>query len=296
MINFKILFNDKEIDLNIKRNNNILYQNKKPILELYSYFDEVINEKNDDINISFDYKKITSSNCILINLMDVDSIINNGKFKKGSILWEYINSLIENIDENNISDLNTYLESFFSKVKEASIVEYNSFFDIDVVKLYNNFINIKPQIDTCVLYNKLLEMLDVLIKKKLNKTFIIFIDNNINVNIIKDYENIYLFDISKNKNSDKYNLICIDELKEINFDILLNTLEDHWPIECDKKSIMEYLNNYFNTYLNNEKVVVNNDNDLIIALLLNKIYELNQEIICDLSHISKVVQSFYSKF
>ena len=72
----------------IKRNNNIIYKDKIKILEFYNILQQGIN-KNKDVFIS--NNKINNKEYALINLMDITSIIENFKYNKGSLLYEYIN-------------------------------------------------------------------------------------------------------------------------------------------------------------------------------------------------------------
>ena len=71
----------------IQKNNNIIYKDKMKILEFYSVLQEGIN-KNKDVFIS--NNKLNNKEYALINLMDITSIIENFKYNKGSLLYEYI--------------------------------------------------------------------------------------------------------------------------------------------------------------------------------------------------------------
>ena len=80
----------------IQKNNNIIYKDKIKILEFYNILQQGIN-KNKDVFIS--NNKINNKEYALINLMDITSIIENIKYNKGSLLYEYINLIVNNKEE-----------------------------------------------------------------------------------------------------------------------------------------------------------------------------------------------------
>ncbi|HHW68736.1 MAG TPA: hypothetical protein GX747_00130, partial [Tenericutes bacterium] len=93
MINLLVKNNLIITDVQILKENNVIYNNKKQILNFYRYFDEAINEKNDTIVIKIGEKKVTSKDYILINLLDLQSVLDSIKYKRGNIIYDYINIL-----------------------------------------------------------------------------------------------------------------------------------------------------------------------------------------------------------
>ena len=126
MKELKFEINNHINNILIQKNNNIIYKDKMKILEFYSVLQEGIN-KNKDVFIS--NNKLNNKEYFLINLMDITSIIENIKYNKGSLLYEYINLIVNNKEE--------YLNKIENIVD--NLMQYiNSSVDFDISWEFNN--------------------------------------------------------------------------------------------------------------------------------------------------------------
>lgn len=71
-------------------------------------FDEVLNDKEVTIKIAIGNQNITTKNYVLVNLLDIEAIINQFKYKKGSLIYEYVNIILENVDINIVDEINDF--------------------------------------------------------------------------------------------------------------------------------------------------------------------------------------------
>ena len=251
--------------------NNLICEKYTDILNLYKYFDECINEKNKDLNIKIGDKNINNKDYILYNFMDIQTILESIKYKKNSLLFDYLNSyLLDNITD--IDDLNEYVKKYFLKYLKNCNIDLNVNSIDNTLKIFSNCLEIIPNVDNPI--EKINYMLKYIINNNLNKTVIIF------------------FDISKKININDNNILITDNFyKNLDFQIILEYLEINWPIQFNKESTLYWLKYYFINCFSLSKIKITNDELLIIAFLLKKMYKLNQNIYYS-NKINDIIKSF----
>lgn len=269
----ELIINNESILIDLY--NNLIYEKYTDILNLYKYFDECINEKNKDLNVKIGDKNINNKDYILYNFMDVQTILESIKYKKNSLLFDYLNSyLLDNITD--IDDLNEYVKKYFLKYLKNCNIDLNVNSIDNTLKIFSNCLEIIPNINNYI--EKINYMLKYIISNNLNKTVIIFLNSD-NFYIPCNFENIIFFDISKKININNNNILITDNFyKNLDFQIILEYLEKNWPIQFNKESTLYWLKYYFINCFSLSKIKITNDELLIIAFLLKKMYKLNQTI------------------
>ncbi|HHX93774.1 MAG TPA: hypothetical protein GX690_01575, partial [Tenericutes bacterium] len=142
----------------ISKYNNIIIRNPKQVLEFYQVFDEVLNDKEVTIKIAIGNQNITTKNYVLVNLLDIEAIINQFKYKKGSLIYEYVNIILENVDINIVDEINDFLEQKFNKIANEFNFNYYLSLETDLIKLFNNQVEFKPLINVSE-YDSIVEYL-----------------------------------------------------------------------------------------------------------------------------------------
>lgn len=283
----------KELVLNnenilITSYNNLIYENYIDILNFYRFFDECINEKNKDLNVKIGDKIINNKDYILYNLMDIQTILESIKYKKNSLLSDYLNLyLLDNITD--IADLSEYLKTYFSNYLKKCNINMNINSSENILKIFSNCLEIIPIIDNPI--EKISYMLEYIINNNLNKTIIIFFNSN-NFLINNKFKNVIFFDINKNIEMNNNNIFITNNFyKNLDFEIILDYLEKNWPINFKKESILHWLKFYFTNCISLSKIKITNETLLIIAFLLKKMYKLNQTIFYP-NEINDIIKSF----
>ena len=132
------------------------------------------------------------------------------------------------------------------------------------------------------------------IKLDETKTYIIFYDSDFIPINSKEYEynNVYLFDISKSNKLKKYNISLINEVNDFNYIILLEEIEKNWPVLFDKNKVINVLNHYYHIYVSNINYYTYNVDEIILNKVLNIIYKNNRIIDYDVSKIDNNIINF----
>ena len=213
MKELKFEINNHINNILIQKNNNIIYKDKMKILEFYSVLQEGIN-KNKDVFIS--NNKLNNKEYFLINLMDITSIIENIKYNKGSLLYEYINLIVNNKEEylNKIENIVDNLMQYINSSVDFDISwEFNNSLSKILTSLTDINVNIKIKELNTIVNN----LLDCVVKYNSNKIYIIFIDKGL-ININLNNDNLYIFNINSNvENINDYNLLFLDNYYEFNY-------------------------------------------------------------------------------
>jgi hypothetical protein len=292
----EIITREENIDLNIRNYNNILCSDSSKIIEFYKKFDDIINEKEQSVTIRIGEKKISSKDFILINLMDIQEIIDSIKYKKSSILYEYINFKLENIAPDYQIDINNYLEQTFMKIMKDLPFESNISFDESISKVFSNLANFHPIINVEDINEKINMMLNELVANKLDKIFIIFVNSEYFQLSNENLHNTYIFDISKKNSILNYNLIFMSDFQNFYMENLLNLIMINWPIQYDSLEVEIALDEYFKNYLDVNNIITENQNIAIISKILNKTYSFNKKITLINPNKNVIVQSFLDSF
>ena len=283
----------KELILNnesllIDSYNNLIYEKYINILNLYKQFDDCINEKNKDVTIKIGDKTINNKDYILYNFMDIQTILESIKYKKNSLLYDYINSyLLTNID--NFEELSEYIKKYFLNYLQNCNIDININSTDNILKIFSNCLDINSIINNPI--EKINFMLEYVINNNLNKTIIIFLNSD-NFTLKCNNENVICFDTSKNIETKNNNILITNKFyKNLDFEIILEYLEKNWPIQFYKETVFYWVKYYFKNciFLDNIKIV--NQELLIVAFLLKKMYKMNQNIYYA-NEISDIIKSF----
>lgn len=296
MINL-VIKNDGVInDMLFSKENNIIYRNLNQVLTLYRNFDEVINEKNENIIIKIGEKRVTSREYILINLIDFQTILDSVKYKRGNILYEYISILFENLDFGVQIETNLFLEKIFGVIQKEFCFNSHISFEDNLFKIFNSCADFKPIINDSEIVLKIQEILDYIIKIKMDKKFIIFINSEyLKIDINKN-DNIFILDINSDKPMNQYNIIFLNEIQNFDINILLDNIKLNWPINYIDSEVEQSLGKYFKFYYNKEIVDDKDEKVLIIAKMINKMYDFNQKIVYSDNCSNNIIKSFLDNF
>lgn len=283
----------KELMLNneiilIDSYNNLICEKYINILNLYKYFDECINEKNKEINIKIGDKNINNKDYILYNFMDIQTILESIKYKKNSLLFDYINSyLLNNI--NSINELNEYIKKYFLNYLQDCNIDIDLYPVDNILKIFSNCLEISTIIDKPL--EKINYMLEYIINNNVNKTIIIFLNSD-NLPIKYNYENVICFNLSKNIEIKHNNILLTNKsCKNLDIEIILEYLEKNWPIQFNRQSVLYWLRYYFDNCIFLDKVKITNEELLIVAFLFKKMYHIEQNIYYS-NEINDIIKSF----
>lgn len=296
MIEMTINKENYEQSFYISKYNNIIIRNPKQVLEFYQVFDEVLNDKEVTIKIAIGNQNITTKNYVLVNLLDIEAIINQFKYKKGSLIYEYVNIILENVDINIVDEINDFLEQKFNKIANEFNFNYYLSLETDLIKLFNNQVEFKPLINVSE-YDSIVEyLIKFIAKTNLNKKIIIFINSNLLKINFNDCDNLFVFDFSNSKDVTEYNLIITDEITNFDYNILLNQIKINWPTNYVDQEIFNSLNFYMKYFYSKDKIKTNDVNIIIISKIINKFYDFNQLLEYDTKIINNVIKSFLDNF
>ena len=291
MINLQITNGDFDIFESILKYNYLLVLNEKKLFQFYFSFYTLLTEKNNNITIKIGNKKLDYKNAILFSFCDFNEIIYNLTFKKGSLIYEYLESNIYDLnllDEDIINyDLNNVIEVLIKKMS----LDINYDLNIDLEKLIMTFtsFNFNYEIDNLSkIFNKILYNF---IKKNSNKTVIIFYDSNLFTFNFNEFDNCYVFDIGNN-DLNLNNLIIDDKIRTFSISKIIENLEKRWPIEFYKEDCINYIKNYFITKKNKNELYAYNEQEYLAYILMNKLSNTNIDINKKNFHIRDNIKSF----
>lgn len=270
MKELKFEINNHINNILIQKNNNIIYKDKMKILEFYSVLQEGIN-KNKDVFIS--NNKLNNKEYFLINLMDITSIIENIKYNKGSLLYEYINLIVNNKEEylNKIENIVDNLMQYINSSVDFDISwEFNNSLSKILTSLTDINVNIKIKELNTIVNN----LLDCVVKYNSNKIYIIFIDKGL-ININLNNDNLYIFNINSNvENINDYNLLFLDNYYEFNLNVLLDNIKLNWNKEYNDNYILDLLKDFINIYLKYDNIFISNNDIKQLKNIFYKLYNI----------------------
>lgn len=292
MIKLKIRNEYDELFLRIRKDNHILVENELGYRDLYLKFYQLIKEKQDNLVGYFDDKLITSKDFILIDLMDLEELLAMIQYKKGSLLFDYVNrELLEKVvvfDNDFYNQVSILVEDVFDSLGVSYQLEDNNLKLIQ--SLLQVSIDVKNIPSLLQIINKLL--LKILSSSDNSKKYIIFYNSSV-LNIdFSNYECCYSFDVNKNLNISKYNLLSTNQVLEFHLDVVQQQVKLLWPTHYTIEMIFFYLERYFKYYLGFEKVELTEQNEIIMASIIKKLFGFNQMIIYDSSFIEHNIKSF----
>lgn len=254
----------------IKKNNNIIYKDKIKILEFYNILQQGIN-KNKDVFIS--NNKINNKEYSLINLMDITSIIENFKYNKGSLLYEYINLIVNNKEEylDKIEDI---VDSLMQDIKDNVDLSISWEFNSSLFKTLSSLVDIDININIKELTVVINEILDYIMKYNSNKIYIIFIDKSL-ININFNNDNLYIFNVNNNiEDLNDYNLLFLDYYYDFNLNVLLENIKLNWNKEYNDDYILNLLKDFINIYLKYDNIFISNNDIKQLKNIFYKLYNI----------------------
>lgn len=254
----------------IKKNNNIIYKDKIKILEFYNILQQGIN-KNKDVFIS--NNKINNKEYSLINLMDITSIIENFKYNKGSLLYEYINLIVNNKEEylDKIEDI---VDGLMQDIKDNVDLSISWEFNSSLFKTLSSLVDIDININIKELTVVINEILDYIMKYNSNKIYIIFIDKSL-ININFNNDNLYIFNVNNNiEDLNDYNLLFLDYYYDFNLNVLLENIKLNWNKEYNDDYILNLLKDFINIYLKYDNIFISNNDIKQLKNIFYKLYNI----------------------
>lgn len=294
-MNLKIQNEAEEYLITIIKDNSVFNLDKKEMFKFYYQFYQCIERKNKNIKIAIGEKTIDFKNTILFSFLDYKEIMESLKFKKGNLFYEYLISCLEDLnlleEESIFYDIVTIVKEI---IKKANLpISYD--IEEDLEKLIFNFVDFNLEVDM----NKISEIINCLlenfISKNRNKTFIIFYNSEL-ISLNLDYFDFcYSFDVSDQKNIEDYNLICEDEVKKFDKEMLIEKLESIWPVEFDKEKIIVYTKKYFIYKKYNLPFIAYEEFEYLTYIILSKIYEDKIDISINNFVIRNNIKSFLTK-
>lgn len=287
---------NETINLDIKKHNQIIYNNKSHLLSFYKYFDILIKEKQELEKIKLGNKNVTSKDFILINLMDIASIVEELKYKRTSLLFEHMNSIITNISLDEKLFLEEVIEKTFNNIKSNLNFDINISCDIDMFKLFNNHVDFLPKIKNEEIINVLMVILSQTIVTQLNKTFIIFVNKDLINMDFSTFDNVYIFDVTNNHTVKDVNILLSNNAQNFDYEMLFNTIKLNWPLDISDKELEKIIDYYFNNCYSTDNFIAETENLLIFTKIINKLMNINQDVSYDESIISNTIKSFLISF
>lgn len=281
MINLK-LSGRLEENVRIEKDNKIKIINYDKYIDFYTHF----YKRN---NLYIENKEITKKDCIFIDASSMYSIISEMQFKKGTLLYEYVSSVYNNIDVD-IKD--EFYQSFVKQVEiindlvdnNMSIIPEDA---IEKVVLQNAYV----EIENDKLIEEFVKILNYVIGRNINLTYIIFYNSQI-MNIEKNYDNCYTFDLNNYLDIRNYNLIIVDEIREFSYEILVEYLKNIWPIDYIEEEEENLISEYFNFVIYFKKFITQKEKLFLMSKILNKEYKIKQEIECNKLIFDSIIKSF----
>lgn len=281
MINLKFAGQYEE-NIQIEKDNKVCVVNYNKYIEFYKYFYE-------RTNIFLENKEITKKDCVFIDVTNVGSIIKELEFKKNTLLYDYIQI---KYDEMDIMEKDEFYESFLKQLntlKKSINLEFDIIPEDTIDKVVMQNINIDIKYENLI--EEFKKILQYLLSYNFNKTYFIFYDSRL-LDINKDLVNCYSFDFNPHLNACEYNILIINEVKELNYDNLINYLKALWPIDYYDDEIENLVDDYFKYGIHLSKFITKKEKLYLLGAILKKNYSLNQEISCNKTIFDSIIKSF----
>lgn len=296
MINLKINGNREELFLRIEKNNCVLVENEIGVMKLYLCFYKIICEKNNELSGYFDYKAISSKDFVLFNLLNYSTYSDSFQFKKGSLLFYYIELLLKSsVDDADVSiydKISTFLDQ--ALFNEEVAIDYQ--IDEDFMKLVLSICNFSVGYNgnPLVIMKK---MLHKLLSQEMGKKYIIFYNSRVLDFDFSQYDCCYSFDINFGYPLKDYNLISFsDRIQELNLEVLEREIKLLWPISYEEDQIVKSLKKYFGQYLFLDELYLTSTDEVIMAHIIQKLFHFNKNLIYDNSLLNNNIKSFLTNF
>lgn len=296
MINLKVSDDKEEFFLRIEKNNCVLVENEIGIMKLYLCFYKIICEKNNELTGYLDHKAISSKDFILLNLLNYSTFSDSFQFKKGSLLFCYIDLLLKSSADDFDVSIYDKISTFLSQSLFNGEVAIDYQVDEDFMKLILSICNFSVEFreDPLVIMKKIL---DKLLSQEMSKKYIIFYNSRVLDFDFSQYDCCYSFDINFGYSLQKYNLISFsDRIQELNLEVLENEIKLLWPISYKENQIAKNLKKYFEQYLFLDELYLTSADEVIMAYIIQKLFHLNKRLIYDNSLLNNNIKSFLTNF
>lgn len=278
--------------VSIAKENNILVLSKLEMLKFFNLFYQTLKLKKKEIKISIGNKNLDYKNTILLSFCDYTEILENLVFKKGSMFYEFlISNIQDSIDLDN--DILLYdISNIVQNTLESSELNINFEMEENIEKVILDFVQFDLKYEIKDLVNILNQLLTKFIEKNTTKNIVVFYDSELFDFPFSSFDNCYSFDISNNKIIKTYNLICDNNINEFEYKLLKNKLENIWPIEFLEEEIINYINEYFVKRALRIPLIATTEQEYLTYILMDKIYENNNQIKYNNFQLRDNVKSF----
>lgn len=270
----------------INKNNNILVANYFTLYNLISELNKINTTKS---NVILGNKSLTSKNAVCFNLLDYEKISEQLSFKKGSILYEFLMSILVGEISEKEQDINNYLEDFLITIKNSIDFSFDIEFEVESQKLISNFmcLNINDSINELV--EKTVILLEKYIEKNPNKSVICLVNNHLFQDKLEKIENVYTFNFN---NMREYNLLLTNTLDTYEHDLLVNHIKMNWPYDIESEEVSDLINIYNKNYLSKGEFLIKDFKIYIIGMLLNFHYQSNFQLLIEDKNIPENYLNF----
>lgn len=183
----------------IQKENSILILNKNEMLKFYYQFYSCIENKNKEVKISIGEKILDSRNTILFSFCNYKEILEQLKFKKGTLFYEYLLYCLEKTDISSDDHVFYNLVDIVkSMLRETDLnIEYD--LEEDLEKLIFNTVTFNLNFKINEITNIFKCLLESFLERNQNKNYIIFYDSSLLSLELKKFDFCYSFDISEQK-------------------------------------------------------------------------------------------------
>ncbi len=291
MINLELTDLSSQRTIDINKINYLLMGDYSGYLKFYTYFYESLVNKNKDYRIRIDNSVIDSKNSLFFDFTSVYNMFLALEFKKGTLLYEHMILKLNLLDENWENSINQMFSNLVDYLNDEDS-DYLYFMTDDIKKVITQSIQISHNKNN--LDNTFSKLLGEFLSNSFNKNIIIFIDTRIVNFDFSEYDNVFVFDINNSLSLKKYDLLSVDEVKELDFGIIKAEIENIYPVNLDTKKVNTCISAYYRYLLTSKTILAHSNEELIVYTLLSKYNGLNQQIVPKNMVISDNIKSFLS--
>lgn len=234
MTNLKLAGKVEE-NITIEKNNKVLITNYDKYIEFYKYFYEMSN-------IFIENKEILKKDCVFIDITTIAGIIKELEFKKNTLLYDFIL-----IKYNEIA-INKKDEFYSAFLKQIEYLKSNMNLEFELIpeEIIDKVIiqNINTKINYARLIKDFENILHFVVSYNINKTYIIIYNSSF-FQMSRNLDNCYTFDVNSYLNVKDYNILISDEIRNINYELLIEYLKEIWPVDYFEQEIENLLEEYF---------------------------------------------------
>ena len=222
--------------------------------------------------------------------------MNNLTFKKGTLFYEYIVSIINNIDISIEDNLFNKFSEAIDNILNTSEFQMDYQLDENLEKMLLSIVDFELKYNLRNIDLILSKFLHLVAQENPNKTLLVFYDSSLVSLDFSFIDSYYCFDISQLKTLDDYNLICENEMLKFSLDGILEQLESIWPVDFDRRLVNVAVYNYFLQKRNINRMIARTEIELLTFTILNKKYGETSVIVNKTVNVRDNVKSFLQKF